>query len=87
MGVVVGREVGFILVVARVALVAEGAVEGGHGFAGGGGLRRRESLMAGRHVCVVGFFVVGWDCWWAKGGCLWRMVLVVLHLSVSGQAW
>lgn len=62
MGVVVGREMGFVLVVARVAFAAEGAVEGGHGFAGGGGLCRGECFMAGRHVCVV--------VWWVgTGGC------------------
>lgn len=37
MRVVIGREVGLILVVAAVALLAELAVEGLEGLAGGGG--------------------------------------------------
>lgn len=49
---VVGGEVGFVLVVAAVAFGAELAVEGGHGFAGRGGLGLGEGLVAGRHVFV-----------------------------------
>lgn len=46
---------GFVLVVAAVAFGAELAVEGGHGFAGRGGLGLGEGLVAGRHVFCLGF--------------------------------
>lgn len=46
MRVVVRREVGLILVVAAVALLAELAVEGLQSLAGGGGGRRGEGLVS-----------------------------------------
>lgn len=53
MRVVVGREVGLILVVAAVALLAELAVEGLQGFAGGGGGCWGQGL-----VSLFGFWAV-----------------------------
>lgn len=46
MRVVVGRQVGLVLVVAAVALLAELAVEGLQGLAGGGGLRWGKGLVS-----------------------------------------
>lgn len=55
MAVVVGREVGFILVVAAVTLLAELAVKGLAGLTGGGGLGWGKGLVALGSWSVVGF--------------------------------
>ena len=58
MAVVVAAEVGLVLVHAGVALVAEGAVEGLLGLAGGGGLRGWEGEVALGRWSVVGWSFV-----------------------------